>query len=215
MPLSIPVSLHGVLHADSPPSRDAAWESFVKDHSLLLLKVARTNRRAYDDALDRYAYMLEKLREHDCRRLRAYQPGEARFTTWLVVVARRLCTDFERERFGRFRDASESLEASNRRALADLSRAAALRDDVLAGSDDPSSDVDRAERDRLLGDAVNGLPAEDRLIVRLRYHDGASVREVQEAVGLLTVFHVYRRLHAIHARLRDVLERRGLTDAGD
>jgi len=44
-----------------------------------------------DGAMDAYAYVLERLRERDCARLRTYADGgPARFTTWLVVVARRL-----------------------------------------------------------------------------------------------------------------------------
>ena len=58
----------------------------------------------YDDALDPYAYMLDALRRDGCRRLRGFcANGRGRFSTWLVVVARRLCLDHHRLPVGRRR----------------------------------------------------------------------------------------------------------------
>jgi DNA-directed RNA polymerase specialized sigma24 family protein len=49
--------------------------------------------------MDGYAYVLEALRSDDYRRLRAYAAdGRSKFSTWLVVVARRLCLDLHLRR---------------------------------------------------------------------------------------------------------------------
>jgi len=121
----VPPALHELLHAASPAARDEAWGTFVTEHSRLLLKVASAKRTGYDATMDRYTFILDKLREHDCRRLRGYQPREARFSTWLVVVARRLCSDFDRERYGKIWDvASGGVVYDNQMGTAEDSDAA-------------------------------------------------------------------------------------------
>src|SRR6266850_3361808 len=112
-----------LLTAPDPPTRDAAWDAFVATHSRLLIHTARSLNRDHDAAMDGYAYVLEALREGDYRRLRAYTAdGRSKFSTWLVVVARRLCLDFHRQRYGRARDTgTEAKEArAARRRLVDL-----------------------------------------------------------------------------------------------
>src|SRR3954451_25015689 len=94
MAADLPPELAALLVASDPATRDAAWATFVSRHSGLLLSVARTVGKHYDAWMDGYAHVLEQLREGDFRRLRAYVPdGRTRFTTWLAVVARRLCFD--------------------------------------------------------------------------------------------------------------------------
>ena len=78
----------------------------------------------HDEAMERYSYILEKLREGDFHRLRAFQAdGRARFSTWLTVAARRLCLDHHRTRYGRNRPDRDPEEAEPlrviRRRLAD------------------------------------------------------------------------------------------------
>src|SRR5204862_509166 len=88
--------------------------------------VARSLTTDHDAAMDGYAHVLERLREHDCRRLRGYAPdGRTKFTTWLVVVARRLCLDFHRHRYGRSDDPAPDAAAARaaRRRLAAPERA--------------------------------------------------------------------------------------------
>jgi len=211
MPSPVPPALHELLHGVDPAARDEAWAGLVGEHSRLLLKVASARRGGYDATMDRYTYILDKLREQDFKRLRGYERREARFSTWLVVVARRLCSDFDRERYGRFRESGASESAAARRALTDLANAAQVNEELLRAPDDIEAATQRAERDRLLSQAVADLPAEDRLLVRLRYEDDIAVREIRATLGYPTVFHVYRRLQAIHARLRDRLSRGGLT----
>jgi DNA-directed RNA polymerase specialized sigma24 family protein len=53
--------------------------------------------------MDVFARVCEALREDDLRRLRAYVPQSARFSTWLVTVVHRLTIDWFRHREGRRR----------------------------------------------------------------------------------------------------------------
>lgn len=98
----LPPELSGLLEAADPAAREAAWKTFVETHSRLLLHTARALGRDYDATMDAYAYLLEQLRRDDFHRLQAYiSDGRTKFTTWLVVVARRLCLDRVRQRYGR------------------------------------------------------------------------------------------------------------------
>src|SRR5690349_20871276 len=84
--------------------RESAWEAFLGVHSRLLLHVARTFANEHDAAMDAFAWMLDRLRADDFHRLRAFSAdGRSEFTTWLVVVGRRLCVDWYRAKYGRDR----------------------------------------------------------------------------------------------------------------
>src|SRR5215212_6725757 len=99
---AVPPPVPRLLTAGSGPDADEAWAAFLDAYSPLLLRIAATFAPGYDGALDRYAFMLDELRRNGCRRLRAYAAdGRGRFSTWLTVVARRLCLDHFRQQFGR------------------------------------------------------------------------------------------------------------------
>jgi DNA-directed RNA polymerase specialized sigma subunit len=68
----------------------------------------------------------------------------------------------------------------------------------------------RAERDAKLGAALAALDPRDRLLVRLRFAEEMSAREIGELMKFPTVFHVYRRLEIVLRTLRDGLVRAGL-----
>jgi len=83
---------------------EAAWRAFVAEYSRLLIHVARSVTANHDDAMDAYAFVLEQLRVDQCRRLREFAADpRCKLSTWLVVVARRLCMDLYRHRYGRTR----------------------------------------------------------------------------------------------------------------
>src|SRR5688572_14416739 len=91
--------LDSAAHRGDP---DEAWAALVAKYSRLLMTVARDVAPGHDAAMDAYAFVLERLREDDCRRLRGFvADGRSSFTTWLVVVTRRLCVDHYRQRYGR------------------------------------------------------------------------------------------------------------------
>jgi RNA polymerase sigma factor (sigma-70 family) len=206
-----PSELSSLLGATDAAARETAWAAFLSAYSRLLLHVARQVGRDYDTAMDAYAHILEQLRADDCHRLRAYAPdGRTKFTTWLVVVARRLCLDHHRHHYGRLRGNNpEAVDArAVRRRLQDLIAA------DLDVSPEPAPDLDQSlearERNTTLGAILDALPPRDRLLLKLRYEDDLSAREIAGILGFPTPFHVYRRLNALLAELRRMLRARGL-----
>jgi RNA polymerase sigma factor (sigma-70 family) len=200
---------------------DAAWDDFVAIHSRLLLHVVRALTNDRDAAMDAYARVLERLREDEYRRLRAYVPdGRSRFTTWLVAVVRRLCLDWHRERFGRARtDAStEAREARERRrrlntlaldvGLAEFTEA--VESATQESDDGPEDRLRTLELHGALDAALATLSPSDQLLLRLRFDDGRSAQQIARALHYPTPFHVYRRLNALLAQLRATLRARGI-----
>ncbi len=212
----LPFELSRLIQATDAPTRDDAWARFVAAHSRLLLHVARSLTADRDAAMDGYAHVLERLREDDCRRLRGYVPdGRSKFTTWLVVVARRLCLDFHRQRYGRSDDPSPDAAAAHaaRRRLVDLVAGETEPEQVAAPAADPASALQAEELHRALDAATARLSAADRLLLKLRFDGDLSAREIAGILALPTPFHVYRRLNGLLQELRRVLQRRGIHEA--
>jgi len=171
--------------------------------------------RDYDATMDAYAYVVDQLRRDDFQRLRAYVSDErSKFTTWLVVVARRLCLDHLRERYERPTDAGPRGRASHvvRRQLVNLLAeeldASSLR--AHATADNPDAQLRADELSRALTAALGALEPRDRLLLKLRFEDGLPAREIGRIMGFATPFHVYRRLKAVLGRLRVALRGRGI-----
>ena len=211
-----PLELRVILDAPDPADREAAWQELVARHSRLILAVARSFGGGRDEAMERYAYILEKLYEGNCQRLRAYQAeGRATFSTWLTVAARRLCLDHYRSRYGRHRPTRDPGRSTAlrglRRRLVD-SVGADVDTDLLpdAGAASAESETIRRERDARLNAELQTLPPQDRLLLVLRFEDDLPASRIAGIVGLPTSFHVYRRLNAVLARLRTALISRGI-----
>jgi RNA polymerase sigma factor (sigma-70 family) len=210
---ALPYTLARLLAAREPEELAQAWSAFVSEYSRLILHVARSFGGTHDDVMDRYAFALGELRADDLRRLRGYVDIErGRFTTWLVVVVRRLCTDHARRRFGRT-DAAATDVRRLRARLALLAGASEV-DEVLP---DPSPLPDNAlelnEERRVLGAAMADLDPADRLLLKLRFRDDVAVSDIARRLGFPTVFHVYRRVNRVLARLRGSLQRAGFDDS--
>ncbi len=102
MTATVPTELSALLELPTTASREQSWKAFLSAYSRLLLHTARSISGDAHAVMDAYTHVLGALREDDFRRLRAYAPdGRTKFTTWLVVVARRLCIDHHRQRYGR------------------------------------------------------------------------------------------------------------------
>jgi RNA polymerase sigma factor (sigma-70 family) len=212
----IPPSLAALLGAAEHGDLDDAWTRFAAEHSAILLHTCRTVAHDRDAAMDGFAHVLAALREDRCRRLRAYAPTPgARFTTWLVVVTRRLVLDHIRQRYGRARSTDDARREEQvvRRRLENLV-AAEIDPDVLSttDADGPDGTVRGHELAAALRDALGELDPPDRLLLALRFEDERPVREIAKVLGFPSVFHVYRRLAAALALVREALARRGVLE---
>jgi DNA-directed RNA polymerase specialized sigma24 family protein len=113
MAQALPPELSALLDAADPAAKEGAWRRFVNKHSRLILTTAREACADYDDGMERYTFLLDELKRNDFHRLRGYvADGRGKLTTWLVVVARRLCVDYHRKRFGRRRGAGDDPQTS-------------------------------------------------------------------------------------------------------
>jgi len=208
----LPVELSELLRPGAAAERDAAWAAFLEAHSRLLLSVCRSMGRDHDGAMDAYTFLLDQLRRDDFHRLRGYAAdGRGKFTTWLVVVARRLCLDFARQRYGRVREHTSAQASVTRRRLVDL-----VSEDLEAagaGSDPPPTPeqaVLDGERAAAVAEALGALDPRERLLLKLRFDDDLPAREIARLMDLPTPFHVYRRVNALLASLRATLSGRGI-----
>lgn len=204
---SLPAELSQLLAASTDESRDAAWAQFVETHHRLLLHVARSTARDHDAAMDAYVFILDSLREGDFRRLRTYAAvRKSTVTTWLVVVAKRLCVDFARARYGRLdrgKDTTSPERKTERRRLMDL---AGEEIDIGTVADPsertPETEYEAAALLESLRQAISVLEPRDRLLIALRFEDGLTAEKIATTLEMPSAFHVYRRLNRVLAALR-------------
>lgn len=209
-----PDSLVVLLSAPDDPARDVAWPAFLAAHSGLILQASHSHDGDHDAVMDRYLFVIQALRERGCIRLRQYAPvGGARFTTWLLVVARRLCSDYHRSRYGRSQSGTDAAATrhSERRQLVDL-----IGNDVGLErleeplEHNPDAILRRSVLHEALDRALAELPTSDRLLLRFRFQDDLSVPEITRLVDGGSPFATYRRLDKILARVRAILEAAGV-----
>lgn len=199
------------------PDQDDAWSRLIAAHTDLLLRTARYFGGDHDAVMDRYAFMLEQLRRDQFRRLRGYDArDDATFEVWLVAVARRLCLDHYRHRYGRTKagardDEDVALERSGRRRLVDLV-GEALEVTALPGpaGETPDQELAMKELRLALAAALDALEPSDRLLLRLLYEEELTARETARLMRLPTQFHVYRRRNQVLTTLRRQLQSRGV-----
>jgi RNA polymerase sigma factor (sigma-70 family) len=182
-----------------------------------MLHVARDVFPQHDEAMDAFVFVLERLREDEHRRLRGFaDDGRSKLTTWLAVVTRRLCLDFYRQQYGRARVAQNANAAAERLAARRRLVRLAGSDDVLIEQTEdqqqplPDTNLQQRELRDAVTHALAQLPPEERLLIKLRFHDGLSGSEIAKLLGLPTAFHVFRRLNATFGSLRRLLRARGV-----
>ena len=216
----VPRQLSELLNAPHAAARNGAWNAFMGEYSKLLLRTAQRASSSHDDAMDHYAFILEQLQEDDFRRLRRFAAGgRGRFSTWLVVVARRLCVDRHRHQYGRpqaVRDSgqADAVAQTTRRNLLDLI-ANEIDVDRLEDEDSlhPDAELLSAERRQTLTAAVAELGLDDQLLLTLRFEDDISVQKIAPMIGLQSRFQVHRRLRHVLEQLRRKLIARGMTES--
>lgn len=213
---ALPGDVQSLIAATDPAARERAWATFLHQHSGVILRVARTLGGGHDATMDRYAFVLDALQRDDCKRLRAYAPeGRGSFSTWLAVVARRLCMDEHRHRYGRAQsdDADAEAERATRRQLADLVGSELGLDTIEGNTDAPDVQLERAELRAVLDGVLAQLDVTERLILRLRFEDALSVPEIARLLGIDSAFKVYRQLDKLLVTVRAHLEAAGIHDA--
>ena len=213
---SLPPELARLLASSDDLSREKAWRVFLDTFSPLILHAARSASKGYDEGMDAYAAALDALRADDCRKLRGYSADpRSRFSTWLVVVVRRVCIDKQRERFGRV-SAKERVdgisdERAARRRLATLASAAVELESL---PDSHGSRPDEALQTGDLHDRVESALAElderDRLLLTLRFVDDLPAKKIAELQRWPDHMTVYRRINQLTALLRQKLLERGV-----
>jgi RNA polymerase sigma factor (sigma-70 family) len=206
-----PVALIRMLNGAGPGERETLWGEFVNRYTPLILHAVRPVFSDHDGRMDAYGFALERLRSEDFARLRTFDPdGSAKFTTWLVVVCRRLAVDLHRRRYGRADRKGCDGHSDSRIKLAQLITIE-LRPEHVVSEGSAERRVLEAERSRILQAELAALPVRDRLLLRYRFEDERSVKEIQRLMRFPSVFHVYRRLKKVLAELRRSLETRGLS----
>jgi len=240
---------------------DVAWDRFLSRYRRLIFASIRHFTQDYDDGMDVFAHVCEKLRADGMRRLRVRaeeKDPRAQLSTWLVAVVRNLVIDWFRHRDGRHRLSSIAQGLSPRRrrifelvflerrshveayellrsndpdgltfgeflgelretyrSAGDGRRGQLLRELGPApppppGSNDPPSQIEAADRHRLLGQALGGLAPEDRVAVELYVLEDLPAERVAAILGLPNAKAVYNRVYRALAHLRERLEQVGV-----
>ena len=214
---SLPPELARLLAAADDVSRERAWTEFVGTFSRLILHAARSATSTYDEGMEAYTAALEGLRANDSRKLRNYSVDpRSRFTTWLVVVVRRIAIDKQRERYGKIStdEKKTGVVSDERAARARLARLAASNIELDSLPDSAGLHADEAvQRDDLhtsLEAAIAELDERDQLLLTLRFVDDLPARRIAELQGWDDQMSVYRRINQVTAQLRKKLQARGV-----
>jgi len=212
-----PAPLSALLAASDSQSREDAWAAFLSAYSALIVRVARLLGGGDDAVMDRYTFVLDQLQRDDLKRIRQYTAdGRGEFTTWLVLVVRRLCMDEHRRRYGRRQSDSDTAadRHAERRRLADLLGVAPELAEVAApANDEADAGIRVVELSTALEGAIARLDTADRLLLRLRFADDLSVPHIARIVRAPSTASVYRRLERIFASLRTALREVGVEDS--
>lgn len=85
--------------------KDKAWEEFLEQFNRLILAYIRKRVQGYDEAMEVYTYVLERMKEKDFQRLTSYfqKKRQYNFEAWVVVVSRNCMFDWFRADMGRKR----------------------------------------------------------------------------------------------------------------
>ena len=162
--------------------------------------------------MDAYAHMLECLRSNEFARLRTYQgDGRAKFSTWLVVVLRRMALDHRRQRVGRERTGQPTDTSQLRRRLERLAGEALDVAHVIdVDGETADARVQRSELTAVLAEELSRLDSRDALLLTLRFEEDLPAARIAGVMGFPSQFHVYRRLRTVLGDLRRQLQRRGV-----
>lgn len=169
-----------------------AFEALVKACEKQVYHIALNMTGSEEDAFDISQDVFLKA----YRSLRSFRQ-ESSFQTWVCRLAANRCIDFLRKQ--KRRGKIVSLDEPD-----DLGRLPELPDERYA----PEQVVERRERTRLLREAMQKLPEEQRIILVLREVEGFSYQEISEALALEPGT-VKSRIARARARLAGLLTEHG------
>lgn len=162
-----------------------AWDTLVARVSQFVYycirKVMRgATGKVYEEELeDIFQQVFASLVRNDYRKLRSFK-GDCKFTTWLSFVARSVCVDHFRKRGKRTGEISlETLIGDD-----DMKGGVTLENVLVDPGNGPDTVVQRNETAALVRDAVQNLPARERIIVRLFYNEGKKYREIAKVMNM-------------------------------
>jgi len=179
----------------------AAWQRFVLEYSGFIYRAVIKYTDDYDEKMAIYLHVLEKLREDRFQRLRSFA-FQAKLSTWLTVVARRLAIDFLRARYGRdfglkkIHVVSIDGEPDYTRILADIK----TPESELAASERREQ---RRQLETGLRLALEKLEDRERLAVQLVYFQGMRINEAGRVLRLPSA---YKFLARVLKKIRSELE---------
>ena len=169
------------LWAGDPAGLEALMERYIPYVSAVVWNILRSSMPAEDGEEVVSDVFLAAWRQRDDLR-----PGTVK--AWLGAVARNM--------------------AKNR--LRQMGRELPLEEDALEipGPDDPSGDLERAEERRLVRQAVDSLPGQDREIFLRHYYYAQTVPEISRQMDL-NQSTIKTRLRRGRTKLKDILTREG------
>jgi RNA polymerase sigma factor (sigma-70 family) len=173
----------------------AAWREFEERCRARLRRVLARNGVTTQDLDDCYGELLVHLIDRDGHTLRQWR-GEARFTTWLFVVAGRRAIDWVRR--------TQQLRGRLVEPWLDETVDGAIEPAVATDPADPEREVAARERIDAIRAAIEQLPAQERKVMRLRFVDDLSVDEIAVQLAL-TPNNVHQICHRAKAKLRETL----------
>ncbi len=148
-----------------------------------VLRLTGCAEDAYDLLQDAFLRAYEKLdRFH----------GESSFYTWVYRIAVNLALSGHRRR--------QTVRRNYDERFGPMTAASGDARDC-----DPAAPLERAERDRLIQEALDGLAPDHRAVVVMKEYDGLRYEEIGAILGV-PVGTVRSRLHRARCELRDRLQ---------
>ncbi len=179
-----------------------AWRFMIRQYGALVAHAARTTlqrvlKSVDGNQVDEAAQSVwAALCEDGCRRLKSFA-GQSALSTWLTVLSTRRTLDFIRTEMRKGSLKHVKLESEDADLMQELKDPAAASDEIT-----------REDFDQLHG-ALERLPAEDRLILKLYYLDGLSYRTIASTLRVAPntvssyLFRAREKLKALLAEKRE------------
>lgn len=170
---------------------EAAWNEIVDKHKRYVMSViTRTicgsgHRKLLAEAEDFFFATFERLLDDDCRRLKFYD-GSSPLEVWLAIIAKRLIFSRLRKLNTKKqikivliepRDEDDTEDDALDRIIEKTGRYAAT-DTTLPGETDKEAEEEKFNK------LTAGLSEEEQLIIKLRYWEKMSQKEIARFTGI-------------------------------